>query len=254
MATGATDTETAESPAPQPADVIADIFNVHAKGDGASVANGSYATFWFGHRYEAAGTRYYTAFVQQTPEKYGDATDDFPDPSAKANLTEATYAETSTASTPWTLVGVQPHVGYLGSAEKVDAVDTARKVMEFKASDGRLLLAVPTSALVNEGVTAYGYEMLVRSVDKAWSYAGRVDAGADNASGCGTDAGEHAPPCIRSTGTFRFVKRTDPLPDLEFVPSGTEIGAGGRAHPVPSAHAVRYRYDSGSASYRSIGH
>ena len=58
--------------------------------DSYEVANGSVATYWYGHAFELNGTRYFTGFTWDTRERYGKPGEDDAGPDTQVNLAEAT--------------------------------------------------------------------------------------------------------------------------------------------------------------------
>lgn len=68
----ATQGSTQQLQPPRADSVLYFISNVD--GDGATsyeVANGSWIHYWYGFQFELGGTRYYTGFAWETPERFG---------------------------------------------------------------------------------------------------------------------------------------------------------------------------------------
>ena len=102
---------------PDVATVMYSIYQIDGKGaDSYEVANGSIATFWFGHAFELGGTRYYTGFTWDTRERYGKPGEDEVGPGVQVNLAEATFTQTgSTPDRPWQFRGMKHSVGEFGA-------------------------------------------------------------------------------------------------------------------------------------------
>ena len=112
-------TATAVAP-PDVRTVMHTIYQVDGQGkDSYEVANGSVATYWYGHAFELNGTRYFTGFTWDTRERYGKPGEDDAGPDTQVNLAEATYTLTgSTPDKPWQFRGMTNTIGNFGAYEK----------------------------------------------------------------------------------------------------------------------------------------
>ncbi len=256
----------AEQPAGQaanavtPPDAASVLYAIHQiDGKGASsyeVANGSIATFWFGHGFELEGTRYYTGFVWETADRYGKPGEEDIGPETQVNLSEATFILDNPASErPWKFRGMEPTIGEFGAYEQPPQVDTRRKPLEHRTPSGKLVLAVPTESFDN-GITVSGYTLLVftppekrqdESKDNVWAYAGNVLAGEDNGPAC---ADGDVMPCTRSDGELVFSTNANgDLPVLTVKFTGTTISGPGKTRKLGAADSVTYAYDPASKTY-----
>ena len=111
-------TATAVAP-PDVRTVMHTIYQVDGQGkDSYEVANGSVATYWYGHAFELNGTRYFTGFTWDTRERYGKPGEDDAGPDTQVNLAEATYTLTgSTPDKPWQFRGMTNTIGNFGAYE-----------------------------------------------------------------------------------------------------------------------------------------
>lgn len=196
---------------PTPGRVIEAIFEKPGdRSDSYEVDNGSRATYWYGQAYDVAAQHYFTGFVAQSPDHFGKAADAEDPPAARATLTQATF-KSGSAAEPWTVVAAQHSVGEFGARGQADGVDGSRKAEIFSIGSGRIVLAVPTDAPIEQGTVQKNYEVVVRASDGAWSYAGTVPAGVDDSAGC--DQGR-AFPCAAMRGRLEFVPGSS-MPDIE---------------------------------------
>lgn len=242
---------------PDAASVLYAIHQVDSKGAASQeVANGSIATYWFGHAFELEGTRYYTGFVWETRERYGKPGEDDIAPDTQVNLAEATFILDQTSPQGvWRFRGMEPTIGEFGAYERAPEVDTRRKPREFRTATGKLVLAVPTETFEN-GITISGYTLLVftppeqrqdESKDDVWAYAGNVQAGEDNGPAC---ADGDVMPCTRSEGELVFsANGTAELPRVTVQFSGTTISGPGKTRKLGGADAVTYDYDATRKAY-----
>ena len=77
-------TATAVAP-PDVRTVMHTIYQVDGQGkDSYEVANGSVATYWYGHAFELNGTRYFTGFTWDTRERYGKPGEDDAGPDTRS--------------------------------------------------------------------------------------------------------------------------------------------------------------------------
>lgn len=242
---------------PTPGEAISAIFDT--AGDGSSayeVENGSWAHFWYGHRFELAGTQYYTAFVYQTPEKYGkDPAEDYPDPDVQAAITQATFVlEDDGKAKRWNLVGAQRHIGDFGANEKGPTVDAQSKPETFRTADGHEVLSVPAWVSAPGGIRQQTAEVfLLTPSDLRWIHAGSLSLGEDNSADCESDAASRTP-CARSEGTLRFEpSKQGAIPDVLVARTGTGIDRQGQVRALDPRDAItRYRFDPQELRYDTV--
>lgn len=242
---------------PNAASVLYAIHQVDSKGEpSANVANGSIATYWFGHAFELDGTPYYTGFVWETAERYGKPGEDDVGPMTPVNLAEATFIrDPASPANPWKFRGMEPTIGEFGAYERPPEVDSRRKPLEYRTASGKLLLAVPTETFDN-GITISGYTLLVftppekrqdEAKDKVWAYVGDVIAGEDNGPAC---ADGDVMPCTRSDGELVFSGNgTDDLPRVTVQFTGNTISGPGKTRKLGPADAAIYAYDGARKTY-----
>lgn len=239
-ATGRAEPPATEAAAPSPASVIEAVFQ-HPGDRSASydVENGSRATYWFGYAYDVAGKRYYTGFVEQTPDHLGANADADDPPAAKATLTQATFVRNSSHA-DWDFVGAQRFVGEVGGRGRADAPDETRRAVLHDVSPGRFLLAVPTNAAIEQGTVQKNYEVLLRANDGAWAHVATVNAGVDDSAGCD---GGRVFPCAGTTGHIEFVTTRD-MPSIRVTLSP-------QGNTSSREHTVTYTFDSASSTYQA---
>lgn len=242
-----------------PPDATAVIYAIHqvdSKGEpSANVANGSIATYWFGHAFELEGTPYYTGFIWETAERYGKPGEDDVGPMTTVNLAEATFIRDPAAPiSPWKFRGMEPTIGEFGAYERPPEVDTQRKPLEYRTASGKLMLAVPTETFEN-GITISGYTLLVFTppekrqdeTGNVWAYVGNVIAGEDNGPAC---ADGDVMPCTRSEGELVFsATATADLPRVTVQFTGNTISGPGKTRKLGSGDAVIYAYDATRKQY-----
>lgn len=231
------------------------IYQIDGKGAHSyEVANGSVATYWFGHAFELGGTQYFTGFTWDTREKYGKPGEDDAGPDTQVNLAEATFTLTgSTAERPWKFRGMEHTIGMFGAYERPEDVDTRRKPLEYRTPAGKLLLAVPTQGFDN-GTSFEGYALFVFNPgprdelkDKVWTYVGSLITGDDNSAAC---ADGDVMPCVAKTGKLSFTAQNGgDMPKITVTPSGTEISGPGKTRQLGAADAVSYVYDEAGRKY-----
>lgn len=250
--------QTAQAAAVTPPDaptVMYAIYQIDGKGaDSYEVANGSIATYWFGHAFELNGTQYFTGFTWDTRERYGQPGEDEAGPDTQVNLAEATFTLTgSSAERPWKFRGMEHTIGMFGAYERPEAVDTRRKPLEYRTPAGKLVLAVPTQGFDN-GTSFEGYALFVFNIgprdelkDKVWTYVGSILTGDDNSAAC---ADGDVMPCVAKTGKLTFAAQPgSDMPKLTVTPSGTEIAGPGKTRQLGAADAVTYVYDAAGKQY-----
>lgn len=228
-------------PAPPSGPIVIDAI-FQNPGDHSSsyeVDNGSWATYWFGYRYDVDGVPHFTGFVEQSPDRMGgDANVDHA-PAAKATLTQATF-KAPDMQTGWAFLGAQRSVGEVGARGRADAVDPARKPLAHRVGAGRLVVAVPTNASIEQGTVQKNYEVLLRTTDGMWSHAGTLQAGHDDSAGC--DEGR-AFTCTPIVGRLAYVGESGlmPLIRITLVPSDSTSS---------TPEVVTYRFDARTTTYQ----
>jgi hypothetical protein len=241
---------------PTPGEAISAIFEVAGDGSAAyEVENGSWAHFWYGHRFEAAGKQYYTAFVYQTPEKYGkDPAEDFPDPDAQAAITQATFVLADGAKGKhWGLVGAQRHIGDFGAYEKGPTIDADSKPGTYRTPDGHEVLSVPAWVSAPGGIRQQTAELFVLTpADLRWTHVGSVATGEDNSADCEAGASSLVP-CTSSKGALRFEPGSaDAMPDVVVALSGTTIDDNGQVRELDARASTRYRFNAQESRYDAV--
>lgn len=232
------------------------IYDVDGKGETTyEVANGSVATYWFGHAFESEGTHYYTGFAWDTADRYGKPGEDDVGPGTRVNLTEATFVLTDPASErPWKFRGMEPTIGEFGAYERGEDVDTRRKPLDFRTPAGKLLLAVPTTNFDN-GITSTGYALLVFNPERlkeevdghVWTYVGSLLTGEDNSAAC---ADGDVMPCTSSKGELVFSNDgKQDMPTVTVKPSGTTISGPNKTRQLGAADITAYVFDPASKGY-----
>lgn len=237
--------------------VMHTIYQVDGQGkDSYEVANGSVATYWYGHAFELNGTRYFTGFTWDTRERYGKPGEDDAGPDTQVNLAEATYTLTgSTPDKPWQFRGMTNTIGNFGAYEKPEFVDPKRKPVEYRTPAGQLVLALPTDGFDN-GTSFTGYALFVFNPgprdelkDKVWTYVGSVNTGSDNSAAC---ADGDVMPCVSSQGELSFAAHGgSDMPRISVKVSGTTITGPGKTRQLGAADTVTYHYDAAGKKYAS---
>lgn len=246
--------------APSPSSSL--YFIYQKDGDGAlsyEVENGSWATYWYGYRFDLDGKNYYTAFAYDTPFKFGKAElEADPAPDTKATLTQATFELTAPGTDkPWNFQGSDRSVGEFGAYEKGNQVDDTRKPQEYRTPEGNLLLAVPTWYLAS-GTRVSSFDLLVFNPHELtttdaqrWVYVGNVVVGEDNGAACDDEEDGGRIPCARSTGSLSFVAQAgSDLPLLRIARSGNEIADGGKLQALGDNDVIEHVYDPSIRKYK----
>ena len=230
-------------------------------GDGATsyeIANGAWATYWYGHQFELDGKRYFTGFAHATREVFSEA-DTVSGPENEVSLSHATFQLTDEGGDkPWTFVGAEPFIGKFGAYDKGNTLDEGRKAQDARTADGRLLLAVPTWSL-ESGVRIESFDMFVFNPaeevpvdERHWTYVGNVFTGEDNAAACDEEDGTL--PCVKSTGKLQFVPAdVGTMPVLKVTREGTTIDSPGKTRTLGPSDVVEYRFDDEAREYRTKG-
>ena len=217
-----------QRPSPSHARVLGIISEID--GDGATayeIQNGSRIHFWYGFRFQAAGTTYYTGFAWITPEKYGEArAAGIKDPEAPVTLAHATFvAEPTGTAEPWSLLGTEPWIGTFGRDEQGNAVDPSRDPVVADTATGRLLLAVPSmdGDRPSAEILLFDPHPLQDIDARKWTHLGTVP--------------------VNAGSRLAFVPRHDgALPDI----------AVSLENAVSTDHALVHAYDPQSHTYRSV--
>lgn len=243
---------------PSPSSVL--YFIYQKDGDGAlsyEVENGSWATYWYGYRFEFDGKQYYTGFAYDTPFKFSKAEQESdPAPETKATITQSTFVLTAPGTeSPWTFQGSDRDVGEFGAYEKGNEIDETRKPQTYQTPDGKLLLALPTWYLAT-GVQVNTFDLLLfnphelKIDDKRWDYLGNIVIGTDNGAAC-DETPDAKQACAKSTGTLSFASQEGSnLPLLKVQRSGTETVSAGKVRTLGSGDTYEYRYDSEKKQYQ----
>lgn len=231
-----------EAPSPPTAPMVIEAVFQNPGDRSASyeVDNGSWATYWYGHTYQVDGKAHFTGFVEQSPDRIGTDPSAEDPPSAKATLTQATFTSDA-AHSGWTFVGAQRSIGEVGSRGRADAVDTERTPVTHEIAPGRLLLAVPTNAAIEQGTVQKNYEVLLRGAEGKWAHVGTINAGHDDSAGCD---GGRVFPCAPVTGRMTFERDANGMPAIRV---SLEPGTA----KAPAARVVRYRFDTSTSTYRA---
>lgn len=245
-------TQVPDTKAPDAASVLYMIYN--KDGDGATsyeIENGSVATYWYGHAFELAGTRYFTGFAYDTPEKF-EGDDGMPDPGQGVNLTHATFRHAGDAAKPWVFDGAELSIGEFGTREQANEVDKSRTPVSTTTPDGRYVLAVPTRSFEN-GVASTSFDVfafqpgeLQNAGDTHWRHLGTLAAGEDNGAAC--DDGQ-VMPCTKSQGELTFVAQGTGLPSVRIARTGSIIDAAGKTRELGAADTVTYSYDASKKAF-----
>lgn len=243
---------------PDAATVMYFIYQIDGKGETSyEVANGSIATYWFGHAFESEGMHYYTGFVWETAERYGKPGEDQVGPGTQVNIAESTFVLNDPASErPWKFRGMEHTIGEFGAYERAPDVDTRRKPVEYRTPAGKLLLAVPDTSFDN-GINSDGYSLLVFNPERlktesngnVWTYVGSVLTGEDNSAACSD--GE-VMPCTSSTGELVFTADAgNDMPRVAVKPSGTTISGPNKTRQLGASDVTHYTFNAKTKRYVS---
>lgn len=234
-------------PPPRPDSVLYLISDVD--GNGAlsyETANGSYINYWYGLQYESLGEQHYTGFAWSTPARYGaDEEENYPDPGTKVVLSHASFVATGDPEKPWKWEGSEPYIGEFGGNERGNEVDTSRRHQLWRAPDGDVLLAVPTTYFVS-GTTMRTIEILhfhaklpLGVDDKRWRYLGTLEVGSENDASCDPEVNPRIA-CTDVTGKLEFVEQ--PAGAFPVLSVAFPEGSGEKSR--------EYRYDPQTKTYR----
>ena len=237
--------------------VMHTIYQVDGQGkDSYEVANGSVATYWYGHAFELNGTRYFTGFTWDTRERYGKprrgrCRPRHPGQSGRSHL----HADRLHARQALAVPRHDQHHRQLRRLRKPEFVDPKRKPVEYRTPAGKLVLAVPTDGFDN-GTSFTGYALFVFNPgprdelkDKVWTYVGSVNTGSDNSAAC---ADGDVMPCVSSQGELSFAAHGgSDMPRISIKVSGTTITGPGKTRQLGAADTVTYHYDAAGKKYAS---
>ena len=227
------------------------IYQVDGQGkDSYEVANGSVATYWYGHAFELNGTRYFTGFTWDTRERYGKPGEDDAGPDPGQPGRSHLHADRLHARQALAVRGMTNTIGNFGAYEKPEFVDPKRK-----HAAGQLVLALPTDGFDN-GTSFTGYALFVFNPgprdelkDKVWTYVGSVNTGSDNSAAC---ADGDVMPCVSSQGELSFAAHGgSDMPRISVKVSGTTITGPGKTRQLGAADTVTYHYDAAGKKYAS---
>lgn len=245
---------------PKASDVLEAIYQKDSHGqESMPIANGSEATYWYGHAFEWNGKRYFTGFAYDTPDKFGQQGDDtLPAPDAKVTLTEATFEWAKGPASPaWTLVEAERFIGEFGGYEKADAVDTQAAAQSVTTTDGKLMLAVPTWYLAS-GTRIKSFSLFVYNPapssdpnQTTWTYLGNIARGEDNGASCDADGSGNHVPCVDGSGALTFAASGTGVPDVRVALSGTGLDASGQKKTYGAADIATYRFNPQSKTYEA---
>lgn len=247
---------------PKPGDVLQAIYQKDSHGeDTVTTANGSQATYWYGHRFTLSGKQYFTGFAYDMPDQAGDQKGpSLPDPAGKVALTAATFELAQSGAAPkWSVVGAERSIGEFGGYEKADEVDDKEAAQSMSTSDGRIVLAVPTWYLAT-GVRIKSFSIFIYrpapSSDKGdthWIYAGNAYRGEDNDAACDADGTGNHIPCAASSATLAFdAAGTSDLPRLRVTLKGTGIDDAGNKKTYGAADVAEYRFNPQTKAYEVV--
>ena len=238
-----------EAPTPAPETVLRDIFKQTVTGaENAHLADGRYASYWNGHRFELEGKRYFVGFAEST----GETEIEYPTQDNTVVLSQATYVFENGA---WALRGAQTGIGAFGSFEKPPQIDSDAAPQAMSVG-GRYFVGIPTVEMAMAGAQLDFYELFAFSPrELAWTYLGYVAGGSDTRAGCTSDTDVQQPvKCAASTAKLTFAQPAsgDDWPVLNVAFDGEVVGADGEVRKTTHQDAVEYRFDAASKSYSKI--
>lgn len=247
---------------PRPGQVLEGIYQKDAHGESTmEIANGSQASYWYGHAFDLNGHHYFTGFAYDTPNKYAEQEKAAaPAPDARVTLTEATFEWTTDSGVAgWNMVESERSIGEFGGYEKADAIDDKEPAVSTTTPDGHIVLAVPTWYLASgtriKSFSLFVYQRTNASSnpdDTDWTYAGNVFRGNDNGASCDADGTGNHIPCVAGASTLTFVStdRRD-LPRLRVAMKGTGIDNAGQKKSYGAADVVEYRFNPKTKVYEA---
>jgi hypothetical protein len=248
---------------PTPHEVLEAIYQADAHGrDSMAIANGSQATYWYGHAFDLNGKHYYTGFVYSTAEKRSQEQQNTPPaPDTKVTLADATFQWIADGTKPgWNRIESERYAGQFGSYEKADQVDPKEAVHSAPTASGGLLLAVPTWYL-DEGMRIKTFSMLFydpspasNREDSAWTFVGSIPRGEDNSAACGAQGGgdKDPIPCVAGSGQIAFGSSGGAgLPDLHVTLTGSGFDEVGDKQTYGPGDVLAYRFNPKSKTYEA---
>ncbi|WP_423372215.1 hypothetical protein [Burkholderia sp. LMG 32019] len=264
-AASATQAVIAQRPAPvppRPGQVLEGIYQKDAHGeDTMEIANGSQATYWYGHAFDLNGGHYFTGFAYDTPNKYAEQEKTAaPAPDARVTLTEATFEWTTDGGVAgWNMVESERSIGEFGGYEKADTIDDKEPAVSTTMPDGRIVLAVPTWYLASgTRIKSFGMFVYQRTNassnpdDTDWTYAGNVFRGNDNGAACDAAGTGNRIPCAAGASTLTFLPAEGrDWPRLRVAMKGTGIDNAGQKKTYGAADVVEYRFNPKTKVYEA---
>ncbi|VWB87451.1 hypothetical protein BLA6860_04150 [Burkholderia lata] len=247
---------------PRPGRVLEGIYQRDAHGeDTMEIANGSQASYWYGHAFDLNGNHYFTGFAYDTPNKYAEQEKTAaPAPDARVTLTEATFEWTTDGGVAgWNMVESERSIGEFGGYEKADTIDDKEPAVSTTTPDGQIVLAVPTWYLASgtriKSFSLFVYQRTNASSnpdDTDWTYAGNVSRGNDNGAACDADGTGNHVPCVTGSSTLTFVStdRRD-WPRVRVAMKGTGIDHAGQKKTYGAADVVEYRFNPKTKVYEA---
>ncbi|MBN3822004.1 hypothetical protein G3O00_00025 [Burkholderia sp. Ac-20384] len=247
---------------PRPGQVLEGIYQKDAHGESTmEIANGSQASYWYGHAFDLNGNHYFTGFAYDTPNKYAEQEKTAaPAPDARVTLTEATFEWTTDSGVAgWNMVESERSIGEFGGYEKADTIDDKEPAVSTTTPDGQIVLAVPTWYLASgtriKSFSLFVYQRTHASSnpdDTDWTYAGNVFRGNDNGAACDADGTGNHVPCVAGSSTLTFVSadRRD-FPRVRVAMKGTGIDHAGQKKTYGAADVVEYRFNPKTKIYEA---
>ncbi|MBN3777649.1 hypothetical protein G3O06_08800 [Burkholderia sp. Ac-20345] len=225
------------------------------------IANGSQASYWYGHAFDLNGNHYFTGFAYDTPNKYAEQEKTVaPAPDARVTITEATFEWTTDGGVAgWNMVGSERSIGEFGGYEKADTIDDKEPAVSMTTPNGQIVLAVPTWYLAS-GTRIKSFSMFVyqrtnaasNPDDTDWTYAGNVFRGNDNGAACDADGTGNHVPCVTGSSTLTFLPAVGrDWPRLRVAMKGTGIDNAGQKKTYGAADVVEYRFNPKTKVYEA---
>ncbi|VWC66767.1 hypothetical protein BLA18110_01657 [Burkholderia lata] len=247
---------------PRPGQVLEAIYQKDAHGeDTMEIANGSQASYWYGHAFDLNGNHFFTGFAYDTPNKYAEQEKTAaPAPDARVTITEATFEWTTDGGVAgWNMVGSERSIGEFGGYEKADTIDDKEPAVSMTTPNGQIVLAVPTWYLAS-GTRIKSFSMFVyqrtnatsNPDDTDWTYAGNVFRGNDNGAACDADGTGNHVPCVTGSSTLTFLPAVGrDWPRLRVAMKGTGIDNAGQKKTYGATDVVEYRFNPKTKVYEA---
>ena len=247
---------------PRPGQVLEGIYQKDAHGEATmEIANGSQATYWYGHAFDLNGGHYFTGFAYETPNKYAEQENTAePAHDARVTITEATFEWiTDGGVAGWNMVESERSIGEFGGDEKADTIDDREPAVSTTLPDGRIVLAVPTWHLASGtriksfGMFAYRRTDASSNPDDTdWTYAGNVFRGNDSGAACDAAGTGNRIPCVEGSATLTFLPADGrDWPRLRVAMNGTGIDNAGRKKTDGAADVIEYRFNPKTKVYEA---